>query len=128
MNGQLLEIHAREVAKMPDEWEVYAWECIGEPVKVVEVKGCFKPPTITRGPRKGQSNWRKRDKTSERIVHITPEEHKAWIGKWVERTGLCVRCVGKGEVLASIGVSGTTYRECPKCSGTGKVQTVAVDQ
>ena len=122
MNGHLLEIQARELAGMPENWEVYSWRAIGVPgpVKLYEMKGCFKPPTITKGPKAGQPAWARRDKTSERTIHITPAEYIAWEAEWVKRTGLCSDCMGKGQTVASVGVGGTTYRECRKCKGTGK--------
>lgn len=121
MNGHLLEIMAREQVGMPENWEVYSWRAIGppEPTKLYEMKGCFKPPLITKGPKAGQPAWARRDKTSERVVHITPAEYEAWEAKWVERTGLCPDCRGKGETVASIGVHGTTYCQCRGCGGTG---------
>ena len=125
MNGHLIEIQAREITGMPEHWEVYSWRAIGVPgpVKLYELKGCFKPPVFTKGAKVGQPNWAKRDKPSERVVHITPAEYSAWEAGWVQRTGLCPKCMGKGQTVASVGVDGTTYRECRKCKGTGKAIT-----
>lgn len=122
MNGHLIEIQARELAGMPENWEVYSWRVIGPPgpAKLYELKGCFKPPTFTKGAKVGEPNWAKRDKTSERVLHITPDEYQSWEDAWVKRTGLCPNCMGKGQTVASAGTGGTTYRECHRCNGAGK--------
>lgn len=122
MNGHLIAIQAREIAGMPEHWEVYSWRAIGPPgpTKLYELKGCFKPPVYKSGQSAGQPNWSKRDKTSERVIHITPAEYRAWEAAWVKRTGLCPDCRGEGQTVASVGIGGTTYRECCTCKGSGK--------
>lgn len=123
MSTYLLDMHARELVKMPENWEGYSWRVLGYPDrKLYEIKGCFTPPAITRGPRKGAPNWAKRDRSTERIVHIPFAEHEAWVEQWVERTGLCRKCLGRGEEVASVSVARTTYRQCRECLGSGKAQ------
>ena len=116
--------HAREVVKMPPEWSGYEFEAIGrtasQETKLMRVKGAIAPP-LTKGKRKGQPNWSKADKTTEREAYFTPAEHDEWCRQWEIRTGLCAQCTGKGEVFARWSTTdGTTYKPCKACDATGK--------
>ena len=85
----------------------------------VELTGAVCAVNYSRGERKGQTNWSKRDRGTERKVIITPAEHTRWLIAWEKRTGLCSHCVGKGQVFRSWNhQAGTTYRTCPVCNGS----------
>ena len=116
----LYEVHAREKAGMPPEWELYSYKCMppgGPETHYMELTGAV-VPKVTKGKRAGKPNYAKRDKTTVRVVYITPKEHDDWMAAWEKKTGMCSRCTGTGEILQSISVTdGAKYRECPKCKG-----------
>lgn len=120
-NGHLFEIHAREKANMPDEWRAYYWECLphGKPSEYYQFTGAVVPIHVG-GPLNGLPNWTRKDAATWRTVEFTAEEHKAFCADWEKRTGKCNECMGKGETIASSGVSGTKYRECHRCKGSGR--------
>lgn len=122
MSGYLIEIHAREKAGMPDTWRSWLWERVGPPeapYPFIRLTGAV-VPLLTRGPRKGKPNWRRKDKATERVVTITPDEHDAWATAWQARTGKCRDCMGEGRrPWSSSARDGTTYRSCKACEGTG---------
>jgi hypothetical protein len=115
MSATLLEAHAREKLGEHETWRVFRWHSewavytlTGKRVR------CF-----TRGPRKGAPNWKTPGES--RSVHITRAEHDDWCKRWSQRTGLCARCSGTGNVLRRWSrQTGTEYRPCPDCNGTGK--------
>ena len=121
MGMGLIEEHAREINGFSPDWEMYAWECLPHraPTVTYKLTGAV-VPRITKGPRKGQRNWRQEDKSTRRTVYITPEQHKIWLAAWERKAGKCCECQGEGEVVHTISVNKpTTYRQCGRCGGTG---------
>lgn len=116
----LMAEHARQLVNMPADWEVYDFEAIGgTPAKLIRVTGAI-APFKTRGKGKGQRNWKKRDKSTERTAYFTPEEHRLFLECWEKTTGKCSACIGTGEVFARWSVdNGTEYKPCSKCGATG---------
>jgi DnaJ-class molecular chaperone len=55
----------------------------------------------------------------QRVV-ITVDEVRQTRIRWENETGMCSHCGGSGQQVKSTGISGTTYRECISCDGTGK--------
>lgn len=118
MAGNLLEEHAREKAGQGPEWAVYRWEAIPE-AKGSMLTGAVAPP-LKSGKSKGQPNWKKMDKTTERKVFISYQERDAFEAKWEAETGKCSQCEGKGQVSAGWSrEEGRTYRNCKACGGSG---------
>ena len=126
MNLYLYEEHARELVSMPKEWRICVIKAlrgsvVDAPTGITQVDGVV-CPDITRGKNKGLPNWAKRDKSTERAVYITDTQHAAWCKAWSEKTGKCVECVGRGQIMASWHhINGTTYKPCSACAGTGEV-------
>ncbi len=81
------------------------------------IEGAIPTVLFERGPRKGQPNWKKA--TGRLTTVVTQEEEEAESTAYEATTGLCGRCFGKGQVVAGMGVGGTTYRECNRCKGSG---------
>lgn len=110
---------AREMLGMPPEWQVMRWEAKGKHPNYygVLVTGAI-PGVLTRGPRKGKPNWRKR--TMEASVTIMDAVEKAWIAAWERDTGHCHECFGSGLRFSSWSASeGHTYVPCKRCNATG---------
>lgn len=111
----LLDMQAAERIGIPD-WLPYHYESIDGGFLLTGAVA----PVITRGPRKGRRNWKKRDSATERKIVLTRDEVTQYQAAWSARTGKCHRCVGLGEVFASWSkVSGTKYKPCTACQGTG---------
>lgn len=117
--------HAREVVKMPPEWDAFKWEAIGREsastaAKLFIITGAV-APIKTRGKYKGHQNWDKLKKDTLRTAYFTPDEHEVWLLQWEHKTGLCAECLGRGERSVGWSVSGgTRYKPCEKCRATGR--------
>ena len=117
-------IAARHVHGLPNDWQpqIYCWHvsyldaldlCLG-----YELRGSVPIGTYSRGPRKGRPKW-PRLAQLQRVVITMDEVRQARI-RWENETGLCSHCGGSGQQVKSTGISGTTYRECISCDGTGR--------
>ena len=97
------------VGKNPKDWQF------------VQYEGAVYPHLITRGPRKGQPNFRKPEPGTQRVCVVDQHAFDAWIPSWEERTGKCSKCDGSGQAWAGwSAASGTKFRPCPRCNETGK--------
>lgn len=109
--------HAESVARRKigarAGFQFYRWECIGDDMLLT---GCVCDSVYTRGPRRGKPKY---DGTPIQAV-VTEVELNAERRRYEEETGQCSDCLGAAKTLASAGVSGTTYRPCSMCRGTGK--------
>lgn len=97
-------------------WQWYSLQGIGEnrAQGAALVKGAVCTAVYKSGPRKGQTNWMKLDKSTEREFLITFAEYDARVREYETRTGRCSSCVdGKYE----------TGRDCHRCKGTGKAKS-----
>lgn len=74
---------------------------------------------FTKGPRKGSYNWDRSEPGTDREVMLTRESREAFKRTWQAETGMCGECGGSAVQAVSASVSGTTYRWCPACHGTG---------
>lgn len=128
----LLTLHAREKLQMPDPWRAYLWECLpkgAREVQVYHIRGAI-APLHERGTSAGQPNWRRTQPGTTRDVYITPNEHDAWVDAWEQRTGHCRQCLGTGQELVAWHIhTGTRYRACLRCEGTGaRKEAAGVEQ
>ena len=113
---------ARERAGMPVGWRWFRFESRPPegPAQILILTGCMEPQPITRGKYKGTPNWKKRDRTTERTVYITPAERDEWLLKWERKTGKCSDCSGTGVRWCGwSGKHGAKYEPCKKCEATG---------
>lgn len=114
---------AREIGKLPQDWQWFKLEAIGKYPKTqgVMVTGAISPVLIAKGPRKGEPNFKLRDRSTEQQVFVSHEAIDARKAKYELETGVCHRCFGDGKVVHSVSVdAGVTYRKCRRCDGTGK--------
>jgi hypothetical protein len=96
-------------------WEPFRYEVIGKDGFLIT--GGI-PRILTRGPNKGKKTW---DRKAATKIVITDSELDAEKVRYVAETGNCPKCYGKGEVSAGWHVeTGTKYRPCDECGGTGK--------
>lgn len=112
----------------PDFFNLYAVEKLGAPegwrwvtLEVVKSDG---PKDFRRmeGAIYPERQWKKRDRSTVRNYIYDSREFRTWCVAYAAERGKCWNCWGSGQELASCGVSGTTYRTCHECKGTGKPQ------
>lgn len=74
---------------------------------------------VTRGPRKGRRSFV--DKGRLTTIIVTRNEEDAVRAEYERETGHCSACLGSGREFAKWDhVTGTWFRTCKKCDGTGK--------
>lgn len=96
-------------------WEPFKWERVGDDAMVT---GGI-PHILKTGPRKGKKTWRGKGTS----VVVTRAEQEAQATRYVEETGNCHECYGKGEVFASWHhIDGTKYKPCRDCGASGRAQ------
>lgn len=116
MSGELLEAHAREMLGEDETWRVFRWQ---NEWSIYTLTG-KRVRLFSRGPRKGKPDWK--TPGDNRSVHITHAAHDAWLKRWQERTGGCVRCEGSGRTFKSwCRETGIETNTCNVCGGSGKV-------
>lgn len=102
----------------PDGWQWYRQEAIDGGLLVT---GAVCDATYKSGPRKGLTNWSKRDKATERRILIS---ELAMLGRrmqWERDTGKCSECFGTGAEWAGWSAKdGNRTRPCRRCGSTGK--------
>lgn len=123
----LMEIHAREKIQAPPGpgFAFWLFETLPEtpPAQVIKLTGAV-APLFTRGPRKGEPNFKKSDPATRREVFLPVEEHKAWVEEWEKKTGLCSHCQGKGQRPAGWSAeTGSWFKSCGACGGSGSGKT-----
>jgi hypothetical protein len=92
----------------------YRWECIGEDDMLLT--GCVCNSVYTRGPHRGLPKY---DGDAVQAV-VSGAELAAERARYEAQTGKCSDCLGTARTVASCGVSGTKYRPCAACKGSGK--------
>lgn len=76
------------------------------------------PGIKTRGKYKGREDWKN---VPLKKVVVTSEEYEAEKLNYIQQTGNCPECIGKGKVIQSWCVKeGTKYKVYNVCAGTGK--------
>jgi hypothetical protein len=124
MNLAIIEDELFRRHNLPENFAFYSWKILqDEPPLTQIIGGEFR--LLKSGNRKGRKSWKGRDKAKDRTFYITKELDNEYTLAYIERTGNCPRCCGKGETLASCGVKPeggtyTTYRQCSVCKGSGK--------
>jgi hypothetical protein len=113
--------HITEVARRkvsgPPEWEVYAWEHIGDTHDLLVTGGV--PRLLKSGPRKGKKTW---DGKGEKAV-VTRAEMDEEQRRYECDTGNCGECLGSGEVFAGwSSTDGVKMKACRQCGGSGKAK------
>lgn len=108
---------ARARTGMAEPWGWISIQAIGGPPggpgTHTLLKGAMPGPPFKSGPRKGRTNWAKRDRSFDRTVVISNEDFDAFKRNWELETGLCCECGGDGDWC---GV------KCPRCCGSGRPQ------
>lgn len=110
-----LAFFAEEVVRAklnaPPEWKAYRWKMIGQ--DVCEVTG-----GIQKATGKKWGGVKKRPHHGKEYAHISEIEVAR---KEYEKNGDCAECLGTGQLMKSwSSESGTTFKGCSKCAGTGK--------
>lgn len=123
----LRELQARRALGMPDNWRLFSWQCVPSgsmDSTHVRLRGAVCTAVFTRGPRKGRTNWAKRDRSTECEVYISHADHDAFCIQWEAETGHCHECTGTGQTFAGWSVAdGVRHRTCTRCLGTGDSPT-----
>ena len=102
----------------PAGWRWFSLKAIDS---TVIVTGAVCTATYTRGKRKGQTNWAKRDAATERTYAVSPAEIAERQLRWEKETGTCHTCGGGArEWFKWSAVGGNEYRDCRRCKATGK--------
>lgn len=122
MAFKLLCDQAREKAKMPADWFGYKFRVLPEsldPAEVYEITGAV-APLKARAAGEFDRDWRKKDRSTVKVVFITVQDHKAWIRDWEKRTGKCSVCLGDGKQWMGWSLTnGDKYEPCRRCRATG---------
>ena len=122
MNGIFLERMARKRLGLSDSWKAFQFVCLPRGAVATthyEVVGAECDAVFTRGPRKGETNWGKRNLKTERSFICSVAEGELFLREW-EETGKCHRCDGAGkEWVGWSEETGHKHRECSRCFGTG---------
>lgn len=69
----------REAHNLPKGWQPVKLECLGTGRTHIMVTGAVYPKKLTRGPRKGRTDFRKPVIGTERVLVITNAEYDAWL-------------------------------------------------
>ena len=116
------EQHAREFYGLPADWECYKWEVHGDKgTGYITLTGGVYRHKLLRGPRKGQTNYRKPEPGTEQTIALPYAAQAAWRVQWERETGHCSYCEGTGQALSGWRAkTGNSYVTCLKCDGTGR--------
>ena len=108
---------AREAMNRPDA-QGFSWESLNveyDGIDAIKVGVCDPVPTITKGPRAGQPNWRLATNRTYRIIPMA--DYYAFEDAWVA-LGNCRTCSNRRELLVSWNhITGSVTKPCPDCSG-----------
>ena len=125
MRLDMIDLHARQKYRLPDDWAIFQWEAlpnVGE-ATYSKIKGAVAPMKPGQTDGNWGRDWKKRDKSTELILTITFKEHDEFLREWSEKTGNCIKCCGDGRYVVRCGVNiETEYRKCIPCDGTGKTK------
>jgi hypothetical protein len=121
------ELYCKERYAMRPDWEIYSWKANGGERKIpgafVVVEGGVYKEKITKGKRKGRTNYSKPEPGSKMTFSIVADELDKFKAEWSARTGKCANCYGTGKEWDGWDhIEGTRYRGCMKCKETGKFQ------
>lgn len=71
----------RKAHDLPDEWQPYRLESLGSNRTHVRIDGAVFPHMVTRGPRKGRTNFKKPEPGTERIIVVSNAEYDEWMAE-----------------------------------------------
>jgi hypothetical protein len=120
--------YCREKFAVPDGWRWFSWSRkeFDKPHEYLLVSGAVCTAKIERGKRKGQTNWRLRDKATEATHVIRRSELEAFQHEWQALTGLCFECYGTGQEWDGwSAAAGNRYAPCHHCKATGTFSAAA---
>lgn len=83
------------------------------------------PTLVTRGPTKGRRRWN--TKESQTVV-VSDEDIEREHARYEAETGKCGDCFGEKKQVVGAGTSGTTYRKCKRCNGSGTAPNKRMEQ
>ena len=117
--GEPMIYHAESVARgklgHPADFKFFRYESVTGGLLLT---GCVTTQVYSSGPRKGRPKY----EGDKAVVVVTPLELSAEQIRYSAETGNCAECIGEAKVFQSWDhVTGTTYRPCRTCNGTGKV-------
>ena len=111
-----LSMIARRKLQLPDTYTHYRWTRVDPDGLLVRMKEEY---IKTAGKNKGKPGWR----GEERTCFVTYAEEKAECAAWEKETGKCSNCGGDGQEWAGwTAASGTIYKQCRRCVGSGNAQ------
>lgn len=107
---------------MPNGWQWFWLQVVDHRLPRDEaansVTGAVCRERFKSGPRKGELNWAKCDRTTERTLIITFKELDAREEQWERDTTKCCRCFGSGK---------DPWGLCRRCGGTGIARRTGED-
>lgn len=116
-----LEQYTRELYNLPPNWNVVIWKSLDDKRELVSVTGAVMVECFKRGPRKGRSSWKKRDRETELTTVISRSSYEKWLLQWEAEMAKCHKCSGTGQEFASWSShEGIKHRDCSRCGATGK--------
>lgn len=117
-----IELFCKEKFGVPADWRWHGWERkeVDKPHEYLLVHGAVCHAKFEKGKRKGQTNWKLKDASTEATHVIRRKELEAFQVEWSKRTGLCNECYGTGQAWAGWSLAeGTRYKPCRHCDATG---------
>lgn len=84
------------------------------------ITGAVPNGVFKSGPRKGETNWAKADKSTERRIVISAGDALRFRLEWERDHGKCHECLGSGRAWCGWSKSeGNRFRTCVRCGGSG---------
>jgi len=104
----------------PLEWRWFELKTLDD-VNYCQMRGGVCRAVFKSGPRKGRTNWSKRDTSLDRVYIFSSAELHSFQEKWSRERGLCGKCLGAGASPYKWSRDeGTTWKTCATCKGRGK--------
>jgi hypothetical protein len=130
--GDFLRAFLQAKYEIPDDWTVKACERRNYGTggrrgqnEILLVTGAVYP-AITRGPRKGQPNFRKPQPGTEQTLCAVLADMDAWQDDWEQSTGKCKTCIGSGQEWRGWSAEhGDRFATCHRCDGSGLARAAA---
>ena len=120
----LMAEFAKEKFNLAADWRIFRWECFpksADKCTHVMVTGAVCNAVICSGKRAGQTNWDKRDKTTEFSLPVVIDDFEKWKPEWEKKSGKCWVCLGTGQRwIGWHHIDGDKYQPCKRCLTTGK--------
>ena len=111
---------ARELYGLSSSWQPLGLE---QTKQGWLIRGGIYRTIIERGPRAGETDFRKPEPESFCTVKLSQEDYDAWLLRWEAETGFCHTCRGSSWAFVKWEkIKGSQYAPCPRCAATGKAQ------